>query len=45
MAEIAGVTKWGNKWETNGSVEAEEVELSDCFNGSTGCSTEVCVTG
>jgi hypothetical protein len=32
MAEIAELTRSGNKWETNGSVESEEVELSACFN-------------
>ena len=36
MAELAGLTKLGNNWETNGSVEPEETGLSDCFNGSPG---------
>jgi hypothetical protein len=44
MAEIAGLTNLGNKWETNGSVEPEEPELSDCFNGSPGCSGEAAVS-
>ena len=38
MAEIAGLTKLGNDGETIGSVESEESELSDCFDGSPGCS-------
>jgi hypothetical protein len=34
MAEIAGLTRLGNKSETNGPAESEEVYISDCFNGS-----------
>jgi len=44
MAEIAGLTNVGNKWETTSSVGSEEVELSDCSDGSPGCSTEVHLT-
>ena len=36
MAKIAGLTNVGNKWETNSSVESEEMELSDCSEGSPG---------
>jgi len=36
MAELAGLTKCGNSVETIGSVESQEEELSDCFNGSPG---------
>jgi len=36
MAELAGLTSLGNKWETNDSAEPEEPGLSDCFNGSPG---------
>jgi integrase len=36
MAELAGLTNLGNNRETIGSVESEEAELSDCFNGSPG---------
>ena len=36
MAETAGLTNVGNKWETTSSVESEEVELSDCSDGSPG---------
>ena len=36
MAELAGLTKLGNKWETNVSVESQEEELSTCFVGSPG---------
>jgi integrase len=44
MAELAGLTSVGNKWETTGSVEPEEAELSDCSNGSPGCSGEAAVS-
>jgi hypothetical protein len=36
MAELAGLSNLGNKWETSGSVEGEESELTDCFYGSPG---------
>jgi hypothetical protein len=36
IANIAGLTGAGNNRETSGSVEHEESELSDCFNGSPG---------
>jgi integrase len=36
IAELAGLSNVGNKRETNDSVEPEEAELSDCFNGSPG---------
>ena len=36
MAELAGLSNVGNKVETTGSVEDEEAELSDCFDGSPG---------
>jgi integrase len=36
MAELAGLTNLGNKWETTGSVESQEEELSGCFSGSPG---------
>src|SRR5262252_2846685 len=36
MAERAGLANLGNIRETAGSVEPEETELSDCFNGSPG---------
>ena len=36
MAQLAGLTNVGNKWETIGSVVLEEVELSDCSSGSPG---------
>ena len=35
MAEL-GLTSLGNKWETTGSVEPQEEELSGCFDGSPG---------
>ena len=38
IAELAGLSKVGNSWETTGSVEAEEAELSACFSGSPGWS-------
>jgi hypothetical protein len=38
IAELAGLSNLGNKRETTGFVEPEEAELSDCFNGSPGCS-------
>jgi hypothetical protein len=44
MAKLAGLTNRENNMETLGSVESEEAGLSDCFNGSPGCSTEVWVT-
>jgi len=44
MAEIAGLAKSGNNRETIGSVKPEESELSDCFNGSPGCSGEAGVS-
>ena len=36
MAELAGLTQLGNMRETIGSVESEEKELSNCFDGSPG---------
>jgi hypothetical protein len=38
IAALAGLANVGNKRETIDSVEPEEAELSDCFNGSPGCS-------
>jgi len=32
MAQLAGLTNLGSKWETNGSVGSEETKLSDCFS-------------
>jgi hypothetical protein len=40
MAVVAGLTNLGNKWETIGSVESQEEELSDCFYGSSDCGGE-----
>jgi hypothetical protein len=36
IAALAGLSDVGNKRETIDSVEPEEAELSDCFNGSPG---------
>jgi hypothetical protein len=36
MAELAGLTRSGNKRETGGSVESKESELSSCLDGSPG---------
>ncbi len=36
MAELAGLTKLGNIWETSDSVESEVAEPSDCLIGSPG---------
>ena len=36
MADIAGLSSVGNKWETNGYVKDEETELSACSSGSLG---------
>ena len=36
MAELAGLSQRGNILETTGSVESQEGELSDCFDGSPG---------
>ncbi len=36
IADLAGLSDLGNKRETIGSVESEEAELSDCFDGSPG---------
>jgi len=44
MAELAGLTPLGNIPETSGSAESQEGELSDCFNGSPGCSNEAVTT-
>ena len=33
---IAISPHWQKSWKTNGSVEPEEAELSDCLNGSPG---------
>jgi integrase len=44
IAELAGLSNLRNDRETTGSVESEEAELSDCFIGSPGCSTEACLT-
>jgi integrase len=36
IAELAGLSDLGNKRKTTGSVDSEEVELSDCSSGSPG---------
>jgi Phage integrase family len=41
IAELAGLALAGNILETSGSVEGEESELSNCFDGSPGCSADV----
>jgi hypothetical protein len=43
IAALAGLSDLGNKRETTYSVEREESELSDCFNGSPGCSGNTAV--
>ena len=36
MAELALLSQRGNSLETTGSVQPQEAELSDCFDGSPG---------